>query len=174
MKYYRTKSGLIAAATLPALWFSAGCGVNLDELLAVTTVTSPNRLELSQDAVLIRFRNLTGGEAVDVSFHATNAAIGMLPDDLFSDGNLVTANIGVAGTGIVQPLQEDIIDFPCTSTLTIGTQGGTFLDNNSGEVRGAGPPRWAQEGPLSLCGRFVTFVFSKNGEVFQTDLIIGG
>ena len=41
--------------------------------------------------------------------------------------------------------------------LTLGTSGGQFLDAESGALRGRGTPRWAQEGPLALCGGEITF-----------------
>ncbi len=67
----------------------------------------------------------------------------------------------------------DSIDFPCTEGLSIGTLGGIFLDNDSGEQRGVGTARWAQEGPLALCGSVVAFEFAGNSDEFTTTLTVG-
>ena len=129
---------------------------------------------VSPDEVLIRFRNLAPVDAVDVEFYATNEALEALPDDLFQDEHRVTASIGIAGTGIIQPFREDAITFPCTADLTVGTAGGHFADNETGEAAGAGTARWAQELPLGLCGRVVTFEFFAQGEGFSTTLTVSG
>lgn len=151
------------------------CTIDLEREVPVPDGTSSSEIELrpSEDTVAIRFRNLTADEAVNVEFHATNELLQDLPDDLFLAENLVTTSIGVAGTGIIQPWQQDVIEFPCTANLTVGTRGGSFADSESGEPRGAGTPRWAQEGPLGLCGAVVTFDFIGDGAEFTTVLSIG-
>ena len=180
MRNYRTISfaagtGLrILLATTPILLAAAaGCSLEIEDLFA-PSAASPERPEVSEDTVLVRFRNLTLTDAVNVEFYATNDGVIMLPDDLFVDEHLIAKNLGVAGTGLIQPRREDIIDFPCTSQLVLGTRGGSFVDNDSGMERGVGTARWAQEGPLSLCGGIVTFIFHNTGDEFQTDLIVGG
>ncbi len=127
----------------------------------------------ADDVVRIRFRNFTADEAVDVEFHATNNKLTNLPTDLFVSDHHVTASVGVAGTGIIEPRHEDVIEFPCTPNLTIGTSGGRFVDHETGEARGVGVPRWAQEGPLELCGAVVTFEFAGDGTGFSTFITIG-
>ena len=157
-----------------------GCSVDLDALLASLDEGTPaagltpasEGDDATADLVRIRFRNLTADEAVNVEFHVTQEPLENLPEDLFVEENLVTASIGIAGTGIIRPHKEDVIEFPCTPNLTIGTGGGSFVDDESGEPRGAGTPRWAQEGPLALCGSVVTFEFSGNGTDFSTALTI--
>ncbi len=126
-----------------------------------------------EDTVTIRFRNLTVNEAIDVEFHASSQPLVTLPDDLLNAENLVTSSIGVAGTGIIQPLTEDTILYPCAPDLTIGTAGGSFLDHETGEPRGSGTPRWVEEGPLALCGGVVTFEFAGDGTDFSTILTVG-
>lgn len=130
--------------------------------------------QVADDMVRIRFKNLTIREAVDVEFYATNKPLENLPVDLFVAESLLTENIGVAGTGIIQPWRQDVIELPCTIDLTIGTRGGSFIDNESGEPRGVGTARWAQEGPLGLCGSTVTFEFSGREGDFTTTLTVGG
>lgn len=167
-------AGLLLATCLTAV-SPAGCSLDLAALLpddADPSQTSGGQRH-ENEIVTIRFRNLTASEAVHVEFYATTQPLGVLPDDLFLPEHLVTASIGIAGTGIIPPQQPDVIEFPCTPTLTIGTLGGTFVDVESGEPRGQGVPRWAQEGPLGLCGSMVTFDFSGDPTAFGTTLSIG-
>ena len=89
------------------------------------------------------------------------------------DENRTSANIGVAGTGILQPLHTDEILFPCTADLVIGTTGGTFIDNDTGEVRGNGEMRWVQDAAVGLCGRSVTIGFGPVEDGFITRVSIG-
>ena len=123
--------------------------------------------------VLIRFRNFSPIDAVNVEFFATNETLGTVPDDLFVDDHRTNANIGVAGTGILEPAHSDAIVFPCTEDLVIGTTGGTFSDNDTGEVRGTGDRRWAQAKAIGLCGRTVTFEFAPDDVGFLTRMTIG-
>ena len=149
------------------------CSVDVGE---VVPRSAPGIEETDQTVVRIRFLNLTSANAVDVEFYASNEPVATLPDDLFVPANRITASIGVAGTGILQPANQDTIGFPCTSTLTLGTLGGSFVDNETGEPHGTGTARWIQEQPLGLCGGIVTFVYSRNDELddaFRTRLFIG-
>ena len=120
--------------------------------------------------VTVRFRNLTTSDAVDVEFFATNEPVDNLPDDLFLDSNSVTASIGLAGSGLIGPGQEDEIEFPCTEDLVLGTLGGTFLDDESGETQGTGDQRWSEEGPQFSCGAIIVFEYSTVGDAFVTQL----
>ena len=129
---------------------------------------------VAMDEVFIRFRNLAPVEAVDVEFYATNEPLSAVPGDLFQEDHRVTTSIGIAGTGIIQPFHEDAISFPCTADLTVGTAGGRFAHNETGEAAGVGAMRWAQEEPLGLCGRIVTFEFFAQGEGFGTTLTVSG
>lgn len=128
---------------------------------------------VAADEVLIRFRNFSPIDAVNVEFFATNEALATVPDDLFVDDHRTNANIGVAGTGILEPAHSDAIVFPCTEDLVIGTTGGTFIDNDTGEVRGTGDRRWAQAKAIGLCGRAVTFEFAPDDQGFITRMTIG-
>lgn len=146
-----------------------GCSLDLEALVA-DEETDANAVadRPRSDIVVVRFRNLTVREAVNVEFHATSEPLEVLPDNLFQSENLITASVGVAGTGIIQPQNYDIIELPCGTNLTMGTQGGDFLDNESGEPRGRGVARWIQEGPVALCGSVVTFEFAGDGNSFIT------
>jgi hypothetical protein len=163
IEFARSASILVAATVF------SGCATQ------VVTDQTPTSLDASvtPDEVLVRFRNFAESEAVDVEFYATNNPLAVLPDDLFQEANRVTASIGVAGTSIVQPLRVDAITFTCTEHLTMGTTGGSFLDNETGQARGIGTMRWVQEGPLGLCGHVVTFEFRPDGEGFVTLAMVG-
>jgi hypothetical protein len=177
----------LAARIIVVAWLGAaacglaGCDAELAaDLLAADLLTAgqPQPQDESggesagEDTVTVRFRNVTLAEAVDVQFHVGRQPFEVLPDDLFVPENLIKASIGVAGTGIVQPGREDAVQHPCERGLVIGTVGGYFMDNESGEPRGTGVPRWVEEGPLALCGGVVTFVFSGDGNAFTTTVTV--
>lgn len=146
--------------------------LDLDSVLGAEDPT-PSVTQRPDDVVTVRFRNSTLDEAVDVEFYVANELLANIPDDLFVSQNLFTASLGVAGTGIVTPLREDVITLPCSLDLTIGTLGGRFLDNETGEVRGQGVRRWLEERPLGLCGAVVTFEYAGDAGVFTTILQLG-
>ena len=166
---------VIAGCAICFVAMAPGCSLDLLGLVnGFSGAQSPADTGASEGMVKIRFRNLLILEAVDVQFYVADTALSNLPDDLFLPENLVTASIGVAGTGIVQPQKDDVIELPCTDNLTIGTQGGRFTDNETGEPRGTGAPRWVQEGPVELCGSIVSFEFSageSDGD-FNTTLTV--
>ena len=128
---------------------------------------------VTADEVLIRFRNFSLVDAVNVEFFATNETLATVPDDLFVDDHRTNASIGVAGTGLLEPAHSDAIVFLCTEDLVIGTTGGTFIDNDTGEVRGTGDRRWVQAKAIGLCGRTVTFEFAPDDVAFLTRMTIG-
>lgn len=148
---------------------SGGCAFDMAE----GDVLRPIEVDVSvQNVVTVRFRNFSLIEAVHVEFFASTTVLQNLPDDLFVPENSVTASIGVAGTGIIVPLSEDVLDFPCADGLILGTTGGSFVDNETGASLGVGMSRWAQEGPLALCGHTVTFEYFSETGVFMTILSI--
>lgn len=165
-------SCLVSAMILTGLMLS-GCFMALPNTGDGANGGSPSDGDRPEDrVVIVRFKNFTLDEAVDVEFFATNLPLSNLPDDLFLDIYRFTASVGIAGTGFVEPLVQDRIEFPCTNQLTLGTRGGRFVDNETGEFRGIGQPRWVTEGPLSLCGSVVTFEYHGNGLEFTTKLQI--
>jgi hypothetical protein len=148
------------------LWL-AGCSIELGPGSDADPAPNPSD-DRPVEKVAVRFRNLTQTEAIDVEFYFSPQLLDILPDDLFQDAYRVRANIGVAGTGILVPKSQDVLEFECGDHVTLGTTGGTFLDNETGEPRGTGVPRWAQNGPLNLCGHIVTIDFMAAGEGFET------
>lgn len=127
---------------------------------------------LGANEVLVRFRNFASVEAVNAEFYVAAGPLAEIPDDLFVPENLVMADLGVAGTGILEPFDTDTLLLPCTPDLVIGTTGGTFSDNGSGEVRGVGDPRWVQAAAVGFCGREVIFDYAVEGDEFLTLLTV--
>lgn len=159
----------VASIFLGGLFAAGGCGIEF-----TTPRDLPNDGVMgAPEVVTVRFRNFSLEMAVNVQFHATNEVLAVLPDDLLVDANLISSMIGVAGTGIIQPLRFDVIEFECTGNLRIGTLGGVFLDNDTGEVLGMGTVRWIGEGQAGLCGSIVTFDFTGAEGEFTTQLRVG-
>jgi len=147
---------------------ATGCGTALpgfDELAPGTDVGRQ-----ADQVVTIAFRNLATTEAVNVEFHTATAPLASLPDDLFVEQNSVTINIGIAGTGLLFPGATDILELPCNANLIIGTAGGKFLDNETGELLGRGQPRWLDATSVGLCGAIVGFTFEPVGDTFVTNV----
>lgn len=147
-----------------------GCSV---ELPPSETPDAVGDTAIADDTVLVSFRNQTVEEAVDVQFYATNEPLDTLPDDLFVEENRVTRSIGLAGSGIIEPGMTDAITFRCTENLTLGTAGGEFTEAETGDQRGLGAARWAQQEPLGLCGSVVTFEFFRDDDRYGTRFRLG-
>jgi len=179
MSRIRRKTYLVCFASCIAGFAAVLAGCSGDFLVELIPDANPDPTpgaapgSIAADEVLIRFRNFSQTDAVNVEFFASNTALAALPEDLFADEHSTSVSIGVAGTGILQPLHTDEILFPCTVDLVIGTTGGTFIDNDTGEVRGDGDMRWAQDAAVGLCGRSVMFGFGPVDDGFITRLTIG-
>jgi len=151
---------------------AGGCDSLLNDIaeFADTTRTAPDS-EVAGPAdqfVTIAFRNLANADAVNVEFYTTTTPPENLPEGLFTEENLVTASLGVAGTGLLIPGATDVLEIPCNGNLIVGTAGGEFLDNETGETTGRGVPRWLEATSTGLCGAIVGFTFDVNGDTFIT------
>lgn len=124
------------------------------------------------DTVRIEFVNQTTTEAVDVQFYATNDPLEVLPDDLFLTPHRVRQGIGLGGTGVIGPLDGDAITFDCTDNFVLGTRGGSFVDAETGELRGVGSSVFAQSADLGFCGGTVTLLFRKEGDAFVARIMV--
>lgn len=169
----KTCLACLASCVVGLATFFAGCSGDLLVEFVPDPTPGGSIGPITTDEVLIRFRNFSQTDAVNVEFFVSNNALDTLPDDLFVDEHRTSANIGVAGTGILEPLRSDETLFPCTADLVIGTTGGTFIDNDTGEVRGRGDMRWSQDAAVGLCGRRVTFGFEPVDDGFTTRMTIG-
>lgn len=153
--------GLIVALSIGI----SGCSVSFDPIGDTPSDNgAPNNTPDPSDFVTVHLRNLTQTEAVDVEFYLTTDLLAVVPEDLFVETYRIRGGIGVAGTGIIVPLTEDVVEFPCVPGLLMGTAGGMFLDNESGELRGIGMPRWVAEEALGYCGGTVSFDFVPIGD----------
>jgi len=162
----RDRMGTRFLCLSPILTALAGCGLDI----AGSILVSPTGNGPDPDTVTIVFRNQTVTDAVDVQFFASNAILLNVTQELFVDANKVVSSIGVAGTGIIQPGDADVISLPCANDLSVGTAGGRFLDNETGAVSGQGIMRWVQERPLGLCGGVVRLDFYEDGANFRTSI----
>ncbi len=153
-----------------ALSGMSGCTMDLEAVLATVEEDGGP----SADTVRVRFQNFASGASVDVEFFASNEPISNPEDELFQTENRRASGIGIAGTGILQPLTQDSIDLLCTPDLVLGTSGGTFLNSDTGEVLGTGQVRWIRESQLGLCGTVVTLVYSGADGEFLARLRTGG
>jgi hypothetical protein len=125
----------------------------------------------SSPELTVRFENHTL-RAVDVQLYATGQPVNILEADLFAPANQVTQGIGFAGSGVIQAGASDEVVLTCANVNTIGTRGGRFLDQDSGEQVGIGQQRVLFLGLQFACGDQVTFIYSSSGGGFQTSLRI--
>lgn len=167
-KTWQGVAGGSAAAAIVVLVAATGCELALpDESAPPGDVGRP-----VEQIVTIAFRNLATTDAVNVEFHTTTDPAATPPQDLFVDANKITANVGVAGTGLLIPGATDVLEVPCDANLVIGTAGGAFVDNETGEATGRGVPRWLDETSAGLCGAIVGFTFSASGDTFLASIEI--
>ncbi len=156
---------------------ASGCG-SLSEILVPLLpaaddgsvgMTPP---EVQPDVVTVIFRNLSTTDAVDVQYFAVEASLADVQNELFVEENAVSRTLGVAGTGILEPGSVDFLELSCSDTLTLGTLGGNFFNNDTGDPTGSGTPRWVQELGLGLCRSVVTIAYDTEGNVFSTNITI--
>ena len=72
-----------------------------------------------------------------------------------------------AETGVVGPGLTDYVEVECTGTLALGTPGGLFLDQETGEELGAGTQQYLRS-TLTLCGRLVTITYLETADGYET------
>lgn len=173
--FAKAKFKSIAIRVISGLWAvscaasCAGCGLGADESDPTKGAPAPAQDPLPLNVVQIEFRNLSAA-AVDVQFHAADVSTNGLPDALFADGNLETAGIGNAATGILIAGESDQIAFPCSDHLAIGTLGGEFLDPNLGSPLGQGPPRFVQSRYQFDCGATLVFEYNQTTGGYTTHI----
>jgi len=170
-----------AGTMLVLLVTFAGLGCTIDFIpIDDGVVVNDNSDPTGGDSqISIGFRNFATTEAVRLEFYLSIGPLDALPGDLFVVENLIGGDnqidgqgIGVANQAIIGPRQQDWISVACDQELTVGTTGGTFLDEESGELRGVGTMRWAQEGAQFACGAVIVFEYAPDGDRFTTTLLI--
>ena len=170
-----------ACTMLVLLVTFAGLGCTIDFIPSDDgSVANDNSDPTSGDnQISIGFRNFATTEAVRLEFYLATGPLDALPGDLFLVENLIGGDneidgqgIGVANQAILEPQQQDWISVACDQDFAVGTTGGTFLDEESGELRGVGTMRWAQEGAQFACGAVIVFEYAPDGDGFTTTLLI--
>lgn len=114
--------------------------------------------------VTLDLANRTGFVVEAQIFISTNGP-GVTPETFFVDSNAFTEGIGLASSGLMAPDSVDVADIKCGEGLVIGTTGGRFLEVETGDEVGVGPPRILQEGLVFDCGSEIALVFRlENGQ----------
>ncbi len=124
------------------------------------------------NTVTIRMINATPNRALDVQIYATNQAVNNLDTEFFIAANQQLAGIGFAGSGILAPGTDDVISIPCENALIVGTLGGRFLNEDTGEQVGTGTRYVLFQGSQYACGSTITFTYTLAGAGFTTGLSI--
>lgn len=169
----RTAASAVCAFAVLAISMGGGCTVDLAARLIPSGNDNGNGGGTpGGDDVRVVFRNLTEDEAVEVEFYATQEPLAVIPDDLFDSANdfLVVRNIGVGGRGVIAPGETDVIELDCGEGLVLGTTGGLFLDNETGDELGTGTRRWVQEEAQFSCGATVVLEYTSDGDTYATRL----
>jgi hypothetical protein len=123
-----------------------------------------------EEFIALNLVNLTTATVEAEVFVSTNA-LENPTEDLFVSENEFTDMVGIAATGLLAPLSSDDVEIPCTADLVVGTAGGRFLDNETGELLGTGTQRVLQQGLVFDCGARVTLLYRSEGDdVFTVDI----
>lgn len=116
------------------------------------------------DEIVVRLINNSDVD-VDTQFYFANEPLEDPSEDLFAAQYRVQTGLGVAGTGIIQAGTEDELGRPCSEATYVGTDGGEFLNPDSGELAGTGKRRLLRIGENFDCGNTLIFAFTEeNGE----------
>jgi len=161
------------ACAMLALSVGGGCTIDLAPVVPSDGGNGGGSQTPDRDTVRVIFRNLTEDEAVEVEFYATEDPLEMIPEGLFADGYLVVRNIGVGGRGVIAPGETDSIQVDCGEGLVLGTRGGLFVDNETGDELGTGTIRWVQEDAQFSCGATIVLEYTSDGDTFETHLLLG-
>lgn len=144
----------------------AGCGgsasmgpVAVDAVDSMGTAAAPVGPTGLEDGVAVVLAN-TSDFALDVQFHLAVDPEVVTQAALFTSGNAFSDGIGFLSMGILMPGDTVTRLFECTDALILGTAGGEFLDDETGEPIAQGSAvRFAALGPQFGCGSVVTFEF---------------
>ncbi len=121
------------------------------------------------DTVELRLLNLTSSALEAQIFLGTNGP-DATPASLFVPSNLFTERIGLAATGLIQPAGSDTALIDCVDGLVIGTDGGRFLDVETGQLLGTGEPRLLQRGFVFDCDDEITLIYRFTNGGYQVDV----
>lgn len=126
--------------------------------------------QVDTNLVSIRFLNQSS-QALDVQFYATATDL-INPADvnsvLFTSANHIVANIGFAGSGLIPAGDSDEITLACAGAHTLGTLGGRFVNENSGEQVGTGQQRAFSINLQYNCGDTLSIIYSGSADGYTT------
>lgn len=146
-------------------------GAFLQQATCTATIVPDPIVLPGEDEIDVRFVNQTT-RALDVQFYASSALFGDAQQPLFVDANRITAGIGFAGQGVLDALSDDQITLSCAAARTIGTQGGRFLDADTGVEVGTGEARVQGVGFGYDCGDIITITYRRVNNTFQTSISV--
>ncbi len=128
----------------------------------------------SPTSVTVHFVNQTPF-GVDPQFFVSSQPLGDPATVLFVPGNQIASGFGTYGRGIVGPGETSQLTLTCDQAVSIGTQGGVFINpDETGSVVGNGQQRAATINQVYICGDQVTITFSVAGPgQFNTSLTAG-
>ena len=148
----------------------AGALLQATSCLVTSLPEDSDGSSVARDYVRVRFINQTD-RVLDVQFYAT-AEAGEAETVLFLDGNRITADIGLAGSGLIAAAQTDEIELLCLNARTIGTRGGEFLDPESGALAGTGQQRVLVLDQQYNCEETITLIYKASGSNFDTSYLV--
>lgn len=123
-----------------------------------------------ESLVVVRLVNVSA-LALDVRFFVSTDPTVTTAEELFVEGNAFREGIGFLSLGVLGPGEAVDVPIACEEVVFLGTQGGEFLDPETGEsVAQSAKPRLAALGPQFDCGDRVTFRFfaDENGQPTAT------
>ncbi len=121
------------------------------------------------DNVELRLLNLTSS-ALEAQIYLGTNGPDATPANLFVSANLYTERIGLAATGLLPPAGSDTALIDCVDGLVIGTDGGRFLDTETGQELGRGEPRLLQRGFVFDCDDEITLIYRFTNGGYQVDV----
>ncbi|NOX59574.1 MAG: hypothetical protein GXP29_12070 [Planctomycetes bacterium] len=131
----------------------------------------PDNPEPIADTVNLRLVNLTSSALQAQIFIGSNGSTATL-EELFVPANLFTEKIGLAASGLLAPASSDTALIDCFDDLVIGTDGGRFLDVETGQELGMGDPRLLQRGFVFDCDDEITLIYRFTGGRYQVDVTL--
>jgi len=172
-QWIKKSRGLACFALLLALLTvsSVACDVALDPNPDNGSGDEPDldNPEPIADNVELRLINLTSSALRAQIYLGTNGP-DETPASLFVSSNLFTERIGLAASGLIQPAGSDTALIDCVDGLVIGTDGGSFLDVETGQELGTGEPRLLQRGFVFDCDDEITLIYRFTNGGYQVDV----
>jgi hypothetical protein len=154
---------------LAGLTMQVGSCIALD-VPGIPNPPGNNGSQIGSDELRIRLINDTDW-AVDVQLYAARTT-GDPDAVLFEADNKITAGIGFAGQGFIPAHDADEVVLEADAVAMLGTLGGEFLDEETGESVGAGHRRILTRSLQYLGGDTITFIFHGDTDDFGTSVVL--